>query len=84
MCSEGNTKGGYMERDFGFYLRKCRKNAGFSQWAAAEALGIYQSNISYWEHNISRPSFENLVELAELYQVTIDDLLGFTPFNPEN
>ena len=48
----------------------------FSQKYVAEALGIHQSNISDWENNVSRPEYEKLIQLAELYNVTLYQLLG--------
>ncbi len=47
-----------------------------TQKEVAERLCIHQSNISDWETNIARPEYENLIKLAVLYNVTIEELLG--------
>lgn len=64
------------QMQFGKFFKECRKQKGLSQKQVAELLGIYQSNISDWENDISRPSYENLIDLAEIYEVSIYDLLG--------
>ena len=62
--------------DFGKYFKECRKNAGLSQKVVAEKLGIHQSNISDWENNVSRPEYEKLIQLANIYDATLYELLG--------
>lgn len=47
-----------------------------SQTQVAQKLKIHQSNISDWENDISRPEYEKLIELAELYDVSVAELLG--------
>lgn len=62
--------------DFGEHFKKCRKQSGLTQKQVAGKLGVYQSNISDWENNVSRPEYENLLALAKLYGVTLYELLG--------
>ncbi|MBQ8196833.1 MAG: helix-turn-helix transcriptional regulator [Clostridia bacterium] len=47
-----------------------------SQKDVAKKLGICQSNISDWENDVSRPEYEKLIQLAEIYNVTLYQLLG--------
>ena len=61
---------------FGGNFRKVRRQNGFSQKQVAEKLGIHQSNVSDWENDISRPEYEKLIALAELYDVSLYELLG--------
>ncbi len=62
--------------EFGKHFKECRKQRGLSQKAVAKELGIHQSNISDWENDISRPSYEYLIELSKIYEVSLYDLLG--------
>ncbi len=62
--------------EFGEHFKKYRKYAGLSQKQVADILHVYQSNVSDWENNQSRPEYENLIKLAEIYDVTIEELLG--------
>lgn len=62
--------------EFGENFKKYRKYAGLSQKQVADMLKVYQSNISDWENNLSRPEYENLIKLAKIYDITIEELLG--------
>lgn len=64
---------------FGEFFRKARKQSGLSQKQVAEKLGIHQSNVSDWENDISRPDYEKLIALAELYEVSLYEILGVDP-----
>ena len=57
-------------------LIRMRKAKGLSQIAVAERLGISRQAISRWETGFSTPSTENLRNLAKLYDVSVDELLG--------
>ena len=61
---------------FGDTFKLLRKQSGLTQKEVAQRLSIHQSNISDWETNIARPEYENLIKLAVLYNVTIEELLG--------
>lgn len=68
-----------MSMRFGEFFRKARKQSGFSQKQVADKLGIHQSNVSDWENDISRPDYEKLIALAELYEVSLYEILGVDP-----
>lgn len=52
-----------------------RKQAGLSQEALAERLGVLRQAVSKWERSESSPDTDNLIALAQLYGVSLDDLL---------
>lgn len=52
-----------------------RKQAGLSQEALAEQLGVSRQAVSKWERSESSPDTDNLIALAQLYGVSLDDLL---------
>lgn len=56
-------------------LVQLRKNSGFSQEALAEKLGISRQAVSKWERAEASPDTDNLIMLAKLYKVSLDDLL---------
>ena len=62
--------------EYGKFFKKCREEIGLTQQQVATALNIHQSNISDWENNVSRPEYEKLIQLAEIYDVTLYQLLG--------
>lgn len=59
-------------------LQQLRKMNGYSQDALAEKLGISRQAISKWERAESSPDTDNLIALADLYNMTLDDLLNST------
>ena len=61
---------------YGKNFKDARTQCGYTQKFVADKLGIHQSNVSDWENDVSRPEYENLVELSILYEVSIYDLLG--------
>ena len=47
---------------------------GYSLREAAELAGVSATRLSQWERNIRMPSIQNLVKLAVLYRVMVDEL----------
>ena len=56
-------------------LIELRKQKGLSQDDLAEQLDISRQAISKWERAESLPDTENLIKLAKLYNITIDELI---------
>ena len=52
-----------------------RKAAGLSQEALAGQLGVSRQAVSKWERSESSPDTDNLIALAALYGVSLDELL---------
>ena len=57
-------------------LMQCRKKKGYSQMEEAEVLGVTRQAVSRWETGESRPTSDNLVRLAELYEVPLYYLIS--------
>lgn len=62
--------------NFGENFKNIRKQCGLSQQEVADKLQIKQSSVSDWENDVSCPDYEKLIALAELYDVTLYELLG--------
>ena len=60
---------------FGEKLFKLRKEKGFSQEALAEQVGTTRQAISKWENNQGFPETEKLLQLSNLFEISIDFLL---------
>ncbi len=56
-------------------LVNLRKNNNLSQEALASKLGISRQAVSKWERAEASPDTDNLILLARLYGVSLDDLL---------
>ena len=61
---------------FGARLREVRKSKKLTQKELAEQIGIKQNSYSDWETGKNEPSLENLVKLADLFEVSLDWLFG--------
>ena len=59
-------------------IKKYRKENNISQEALGEKLGVSRQSISLWENNQTQPSLENIVALAEIFNISTDDLLTRT------
>lgn len=60
-------------------LADLRKKNHLSQEALAEKLALSRQAISKWERGESLPDTENLIALAGIYGISLDELLGKTP-----
>ena len=56
-------------------LAELRKEHGYSQEDLAEKLGVSRQAISKWECGEASPDTDNLIELARLYNTSLDELL---------
>lgn len=56
-------------------IAKLRRQAGLSQEAFSEKLGISRQAVSKWENGTAQPANENLAQIARLFDVTISYLL---------
>ena len=59
-------------------LKKARENARLTQIQAAKKLGISNGTLSGYERNYRDPDTHVLEEMAKLYDVSVDYLLGRT------
>ena len=57
-------------------LIEIRQNHGYSQKYVALSIGVAPSIVSRWESGKKIPSRESVSKLADLYEVTIDYLMG--------
>ncbi len=57
-------------------IRTLRKNAGLSQEALAEKLGVSRQAVSKWENDNGMPETEKLITMAKLFDTSLDNLIG--------
>lgn len=63
-------------------LMNYRKKAGLSQEELADKLGVSRQAVSKWECSESSPDTDNLIALAKIYGVSLDELInGDAPAN---
>lgn len=69
-----------MKEEVGQRLKECRKALKLTQVEVAQALGVAQPVYQRFEKGIYECSYEQLVKLANLFDVTVDFLLGRSGF----
>lgn len=57
-------------------LVELRKKYGYSQEDLANKLGLSRQAVSKWERAEASPDTDNLICLAKLYNVSLDELLS--------
>lgn len=61
--------------EIGKKLKDARIKAKFTQEEIAEELNVSRQTISNWENEKSYPDIISVIELSNLYSISLDDLL---------
>ena len=61
--------------EIGKKLKNARIEAGLTQEKAAEKIDVSRQTISNWENEKSYPDIISVIELSNLYSISLDDLL---------
>lgn len=64
-----------MSYEFADRLIELRKSKGMSQEELAQRIGLSRQAVSKWERAESSPDIGNLVALADIYELTIDEIV---------
>lgn len=59
-------------------LYELRKKKGLSQEEVAEKLNVTRQSVSKWETDESKPDFDKIVPICELYEISTNELLNGT------
>lgn len=62
--------------EFSERLKKLRKDIGLTQVDVASKLGISQQAYASWERGAKKPTQDNLVNIAQILNVSVDYLVG--------
>ncbi|MBO6280288.1 MAG: helix-turn-helix transcriptional regulator [Bacilli bacterium] len=65
-----------MTIEFGNRLQELRKAHGYSQETLADKLGVSRQAVSKWECGEASPDTDNLIELAKIYEISLDELVN--------
>ena len=72
-----------MTIELGNRLAELRKQHGLSQEELADQLGVSRQAVSKWERGEASPDTDNLIELARIYGISLDELLGLKKDEPK-
>ena len=57
-------------------LKELRTQNGLTQDATAKTIGVGLKNYQKYEYKVCTPKLDKLLKLAELFDVTLDELMG--------
>lgn len=61
----------------GTNIADLRRRNSLTQEALAEKLAVSRQTLAKWERNESDPDIQSVIRLAELFQVSLDDLVHY-------
>ncbi len=64
-----------MKKSLGEVLKQHREECKMTQEFVEEAIGVSRQAVSKWENGTSDPSTSNLIALAKLFQISVQELL---------
>lgn len=73
--TNNNKESIMIQQSLGESIKKCRLRNNMTQEFVAEKLGVSRQAVSKWESGKSDPSTANLIALAKLYDVSVEELL---------
>lgn len=63
------------KQTFGRMISSLRKEKGMTQLELAEKMGVTDKAVSKWERDLSFPDINSIPKLAELFEVSVDELM---------
>ncbi|MBQ8658438.1 MAG: helix-turn-helix transcriptional regulator [Clostridia bacterium] len=69
-----------VEKKFGEILFALRKARGWSQQELANRIFASQQCVSQWEQGLIEPTLTFLWRLADVFEVSVDELIGRVDF----
>lgn len=61
-------------------IKEYREELQLTQKELAEKIGSSQRNVSNWESGASEPDCETIMKIAEIFDISIDQLFGKDPY----
>ena len=67
--------------EFSTILKELREKKNYTQEELGAMLNLTKNAISHYENNANQPSLDTIIKLADIFDVSIDYLLGRSPNN---
>ena len=68
--------------NFKVRLKRLRKQAVLTQQDVGDQIGVSKVAVSGYENGIRTPEIETLIKIAELFETSIDYLVGYLRLTP--
>lgn len=72
------------KQTLGMMISSLRKDKGMTQLELAEKMGVTDKTVSKWERDLSFPDINSIPKLAEIFEISVDDLMQVKPKTEEN
>lgn len=72
------------KQTFGNTVASLRKEKGLTQLELAEKMGVTDKAVSKWERDLSFPDVNSIPRLAEIFNVSVDELMQVKTDTKEN
>ena len=72
------------KQTLGMTISSLRKAKGMTQLELAEKIGVTDKAVSKWERDLSFPDINSIPKLAEIFEISVDDLMQVKPKTKEN
>lgn len=63
------------QKKIGAFLKELRHEKKLTQQQLADVLGVTNRSISRWENGVNMPDFDLVIEIADYYDVSIEEIL---------
>ena len=72
------------KQTLGMKISSLRKEKGMTQLELAEKMGVTDKAVSKWERDLSYPDINSIPKLAEIFGVSVDELMQVKTETKEN
>lgn len=72
------------KQTLGMMISSLRKEKGMTQLELAKKMGVTDKAVSKWERDLSFPDINSIPQLAEVFDVSVDDLMQVKTETKEN
>ena len=72
------------KQTLGMMISSLRKEKGMTQLELAEKMGVTDKAVSKWERDLSYPDINSIPKLAEVFEISVDELMQVKTETREN
>lgn len=72
------------KQTLGMMISTLRKEKGMTQLELAEKMGVTDKAVSKWERDLSFPDINSIPKLAEIFEISVDELMQVKTETKEN
>ena len=72
------------KQTLGMMISSLRKEKGMTQLELAEKMGVTDKAVTKWERDLSFPDINSIPKLAEVFEISVDELMQVKTVTKEN